>query len=203
MRTLIAVVLPLALAVGELRARAEEAPPATPPPTEQPQQQPQPQPAPDLSQPAPPPGYYVPPQPPPGYVFVSPPAAQLAALEAAGRHKKLAGAILMGSGAGLVLIGSALWIAGAWSQDDACVQANRANTFPNGDHGCENGALVAAGAGTALFGTAVLITGVPVYIIGGSQIARAYQLRRTVWIAPAARPVSSGHGGLGGLALTF
>jgi hypothetical protein len=108
----------------------------------------------------------------------------------------------MGAGAGLILVGSALWIAGAWSQDDACVRATDDHTFPNG-HGCENGALLDAGAGTVLSGTLILITGVPVYLIGASEVARAHQLRNRVYLAPTVHPLSGGRGGVGGLALTF
>jgi hypothetical protein len=171
------------------RGSAQEPPPAPSPP-----------PPPTMPPPGPPPGYYF--QPPPGYFLVPMPTPdEVDALEHAGRTKRRAGIILIASGSGLLVVGTALWIAGAATHDDNCLHSI---AYRYGDDSCENGALIGAGAGTALLGSAAVLVGVPVYVMGNSQLHRALRLRRGMVLAPSIKAAPSGAaGGLATVSLHY
>jgi hypothetical protein len=97
-------------------------------------------------------------------------------------------------------VGGALWIAGAATHDDNCVRTYAYRYY--GDS-CGNGALIGAGAGTAVLGSAAVLVGVPVYIMGNSQISRAWRLRRGLAIAPNIETPRTGIGGVATVALRY
>jgi hypothetical protein len=102
-------------------------------------------------------------QPPPQYYYYvpGPTPAQIDGLEHVGRRHRRVGAILLGAGAGIALVGSGLLIGGAW--DDHC----------DGHHSCGTDALSFAGATTTLIGLGAMIPGIVFYIRGGGEVARA------------------------------
>jgi hypothetical protein len=113
-------------------------------------------------------------------------------LEQSGRHNKRVGAILLGTGGGIALIGTGLLIAAAWDDSD-CVHHN------DGFHhhiDCDHSALSIAGATTTLLGIGVLAPGVGIYVNGGSQVARARRLRSYYWGSASLRP-TLGRGAVG------
>lgn len=127
------------------------------------------------AQPTPPPGwvpYYAP---PPG-----PSAAELDALEADGHHKKRIGAILMGTGGGLALIGTGLMIAGAWHDDGHCHDYYYGYYYYD-DH-CGDTALTVAGATTTVIGLGALVPGIFIFVDGGQEVDAARRARaRCIW----------------------
>jgi hypothetical protein len=113
----------------------------------------------------------------------------------------------MATGGGLILAGTALIIAGWWSDDSICstryVYGGGYQTTYYGDGWCGNRALAIAGATTTLIGLASLGIGIPVYIGGNADVRRARWLRRQLTIAPMLRPnAGSFHAG-GAVALGF
>jgi hypothetical protein len=121
--------------------------------------------------PPPPPSYYYVPAPAPYYV---PPPPRLTIdpveLEQRGHRKKVAGAVLMGLGVGLTAVGIGFGIHGALHAE--C-------------HGHEEHATCTPSAATtemqlgttgAVVGTVMAIAGIPVYIVGGAQVAKARRL---------------------------
>ena len=146
--------------------------------------------------------YAQPPQqyaPPPGYYLVPMPTQdEISALEHAGRQKRTAGIILMSSGGGLLIIGLSLWVAGVNSDDGTCVRTVHGDLVD-----CGNGALTGAGVGTALLGSAAVLTGLPVYFMGNAQLHRALRLRRGYALAPSIKAPPTGAGAVAAVALRF
>jgi len=89
--------------------------------------------------------------------------SSVAAQESSGRRYKKVGAALMGTGGAVALTGTGLWIGGEASQP--CV------AYSTG--GCTWSSLSVAGASTAAVGTALIVSGVIVYVIGGRKMDRA------------------------------
>jgi hypothetical protein len=121
--------------------------------------------------PPPPPSYYYVPAPAPYYV---PAPARLTIdpveLEQRGQRKRVAGAVLMGLGFGLTVVGLGFGIDGALHAE--C-------------HGHEEHATCTPSAATteaqlgtagAVLGTVMGIAGIPVYIVGSAQVAKARRL---------------------------
>jgi len=119
-------------------------------------------------------------QPPPVLVPCVPTVtpAEIDGLERDGRHKKLAGVVLMSTGGGLVAAGTALALA-AWAHDDraSCYRYNGYYGYGYNSGWCGDRSLAIAGGTTMVIGFGALFTGVPVYLIGSSQVARARRLR--------------------------
>ncbi len=115
---------------------------------------------------------------------VLPSPAELDELEHSGHHKKVAGAVLIAGGSALIVAGTALMIAGAWNDGWAgCYQGEYVHyRYGYGygaayGHDCGNHALEFAGGATAIIGFGALGAGIPVYIVGGHEVARARWLR--------------------------
>ncbi len=178
MRKLSTVVVGLLVAAA-VRARADEAPPP-PAPYPAPYRYPPPYPPPSVP-------------PPPPYQLVPPDLGQIDALEAAGMRKRHIGSALMYTGGGLILVGSALAIAGAWDDSDGC---HWHDGHHHDGHACGDPWLSAAGAITTLVGVAALVPGIYLYVAGGKEVARAHRLRRGGWgtieLRPTVGPGSAG-----------
>jgi hypothetical protein len=103
------------------------------------------------------------------------------ALEAAGRHKKRVGAILIASGSAILAAGTGLLIAGSWG-DDCRAFGNGSRYDANDgyhDHrgGCYDRSLSLAGATTSALGVGVLVPGIIIYVSGGKEVDTARRLR--------------------------
>jgi hypothetical protein len=133
----------------------------------------------------PPPELTSPPTFAPYAIVPGPSPEHIQALAESGRRNKRIGAILMGVGGGIAAAGTALLIAGDW--DDGCKQWS-----DDQHHGsCGASSLSIAGATTAFLGSASLITGVIVYVTGGSDASRARRLQRTFWGPISLQPTLS------------
>ena len=113
---------------------------------------------------------------------LAPPAPELDALEAAGRHKKRVGAILIASGSAILAAGTGLLIAGSWG-DDCRVYGNGSRYYVNDGYyysraGCYDRSLSIAGATTSALGVGVLVPGIIIYVSGGKDVDTA---RRRRW----------------------
>ena len=111
---------------------------------------------------APPPQYYAPARP---LTVVDP-----AELEARGHHKKLVGALLMGIGAGLTVVGLGFAIDGAAHAHCSGHEEHATCTDSAATTEAQLGSLAAAG------GTVMALVGIPVYVVGGAQVAKARRL---------------------------
>jgi hypothetical protein len=158
-----AILIGLSWLAADLPASAQTAPPSGAPP-----------PVPEVTAPPPWAPYYIAPGPSP---------AQIDGLEQRGRRNKRTGAILMGTGGGIALIGTGLLIAGA--ESDSC---DHHDDFFHHHHDCSDSALSLAGATTTLLGLAALIPGVVIYVDGGRDMAKARNLRRLYWGSASLRP---------------
>ena len=215
-------VMPLALScvacLGLRVAWAAEPSPPLPPPLPQyevpsPPQHEVPSPPPQLEAPSPPPQYEVPspppqleaPSPPPQLDAPSPPQYNAAPLrpwlppvdsraaELAGRghRKKVAGAVLMGVGAGLSVLGIALALDVAVNRQISCAgHEEHAVCTPSPALTELNSGYVAVSVGQLM-----MLVGIPVYVVGSVQAAKA---RR--WSGQLALQPLFGHAGAGALA---
>ena len=131
-----------------------------------------------------PPQYYAPA--PPQYYAPAPPLAVVdpAELEARGHHKKLVGALLMGIGAGLTVVGLGFAIDGAAHSHCSGHEEHATCTPSAATTEAELGDLAAAA------GTIMAIAGIPVYVVGGAQVAKARRLA-----ALSVQPLLSNGGG--------
>jgi hypothetical protein len=155
-------------------------PPATPPPPPGEPQAVEPQPQPYY---APSPGYYAPPAyaPAPYAIQVDP-----AELERRGRTKKVVGAVFMGLGTALSIVGIGLTIDGGL----------HAECHGHEEHAtCKPSPALTefdAGAGALFVGQVLTIVGIPVYIVGGRQVARARRLAGQVSLQPLVGSAGAG-----------
>jgi len=112
---------------------------------------------------------------------LAPPAPELDALEAAGRHKKRVGAILIASGSAILAAGTGLLIAGSWGDDCRAFGNGSRYDAHDGyyDHrgGCYDRSLSLAGATTSALGVGVLVPGIILYVSGGKEVDTARRLR--------------------------
>src|SRR5262245_53012158 len=115
----------------------------------------------------------IPPPPPGAPQWMPNPEAQ--DLLQRGRRKKLAGALLMGIGGGVLLTGTAL---AAWAYT-----ANDCGQFAN-MRGCVNNPVFQTGAVAIAVGFGALIAGIPVYAVGAAQVRRAQRMSLTLMPAP-------------------
>ena len=137
----------------------------------------------------------VPAPPPPQWVRYGPSAAEVDALEAGGRHQKRIGAILMGVGGGLALVGAGLAVGGAWHDDDSrCYGSSRYRRYRSYDSyydNCGTSALSIAGITTTVVGIAALVPGILVFVDGAGDVDAARRARRCYgvglhpWLGPS------------------
>jgi hypothetical protein len=118
-------------------------------------------------------------------------------MEEAGHHKMTAGVALWASGGGLVALGTILAIAGA---HDGCPGSHVGYHDAYHANICSNG-LAIAGASVGVIGSAALVAGIPVYILGTGEVGRARALRRRLWVAPQVQ--AGPHGAAVSLAAPF
>jgi hypothetical protein len=193
----LAVTSALLLAMLPTSARAQEA--APPSPENPPPQYPAPQyPAPQYPQPQYPqysqPQYsqplYAPPA-APDYVPAPPYAPPLdpVELEHRGKRKKIIGGLLIGVGTALSIAGAVLFIDGAW--DSRCSgHEEHIHCAPSPGDG-----EAQFGVGALLVGQIMTLVGIPVYVVGGRQMAKARRLAARVALQPLV-----GSGGSGAVA---
>lgn len=117
-----------------------------------------------------------------------PSLAEIDALEQAGRRHKRVGAILLGTGGGIALVGVGLAIGGAWDEHECGWYDDYDYRYYHHHHGCGASALSIAGATTTLLGIGVIIPGIVEYVSGGGEVARARHLRRYYWGVASLRP---------------
>jgi hypothetical protein len=117
----------------------------------------------------------IPPPPPMGSSPQWMPNPEAQELMQRGRRKKLAGALLMGIGGGVLLTGTALV---AWTYS-----ANECGQFAN-TRNCLNLPAFQAGALAMAVGFGALVVGIPIYVVGNAQVHRAQ--RMTFSLLPAA-----------------
>lgn len=129
----------------------------------------------------------------PYYVVPGPSPAQIDALEQAGRRRKRAGAILLGTGGAIAIVGTGLLIGGAWDDQGSC---DWHTDHHHQHHHCGDSALSIAGATTTLVGLGAMIPGIVSYVSGGSDVARARRMRGYYWgsvsLAPTLHPDGAG-----------
>jgi len=113
-----------------------------------------------------------PPNPPPCAIL--PPPGEADWLEAAGRHKKRVGAILMATGSTLMVVGTALSIAGFWDHDQRCISYY----YGPSNGWCHDSALTLAGATTTIVGVGALVPGIIEHVRGANEVDEAARLRR-------------------------
>jgi hypothetical protein len=133
------------------------------------------------AEPEPPPIVTTPPPWLPYYAVPGPSPEQIQALEQSGRHKKRTGAILMGAGGTVALVGTSLLIAGAWEDHGGCGWRGDGR-YRDGryhDRACSDTALSIAGVTTSLLGLGALVPGVILYASGAGDVDRARRLKRT------------------------
>jgi hypothetical protein len=128
--------------------------------------------------PLPPPTVYLPP--PPVYYAPSPSVLPVdpVELEQRGHRKKVAGAILMGVGAVLSVVGAGFAIDGALHAE-CSGHEEHAVCKPSSAT-----AEVEGGSTALLLGQVMTVVGVPVYIVGGRQVARARRLSAQLALQP-------------------
>jgi hypothetical protein len=154
----IALLFALFASVSATKARAQEAP-VPPPPAYPPAAYP-PAPAGDDGQ-------------PPNASQVDP-----AELEQRGQDKKTLGVILMGVGAGLAVIGTGFAVDGALNMECSgheehavCKPSPAKSEFE-------------MGSAAALLGVVMAVVGIPVYIVGARQVAKARRLSGQLAVQP-------------------
>ena len=101
---------------------------------------------------------------PPPPVWVQPPNPDANDLLRRGQRKRLAGALLMGIGGGLLLTGAGL---AAWS-----FAVNDCGQFAN-TRSCTYNAGMWTGAVAMAVGFGGIIAGIPLYVVGNHQVKRA------------------------------
>jgi hypothetical protein len=153
-----------------------------------------------------PPLQYAPPYavPPPVYVIPPPNLEAIDALEHSGRHKILAGNVLLVSGSVLAVTGTALLISGVAVEDGSCGRFYH-RYYQDGyyTHCNDRNALAFAGGTTALLGVAALVPGGFIRASGARELATARQLRRGSCCAWSVRPSLSSRGASAALDIRF
>ena len=133
----------------------------------------------NASEPPPPPQVTQPPAWMPYQVVPGPSPAEIQALDQSGRRKKTIGAILMGVGSGIALIGTSLAIAGLWDDGNDCFRYSYDYYWRRG---CGDEALTFAGATTTMLGVGTIVPGIILHIRGGSEVDQARRLRQRFWM---------------------
>src|SRR5262245_15894291 len=101
-------------------------------------------------------------------------------------HKKVAGAALIGVGSGLALVGQILFVHAALnpvSTHNACAMG-----YPDCNYEYLNPLEIVPGGVFVGVGGALLLTGIPLYIVGSTQMHRAERSRPTLTLAPQLGP---------------
>jgi hypothetical protein len=101
-------------------------------------------------------------------------------------QKKVVGAALIGVGSGLALVGQILFIHAALnplSTHSACAMG-----YPDCNHEYLNPLEVIPGGVFVGVGGALLLTGIPLYVVGGAQMRHAERSRPTLTFAPQLGP---------------
>jgi hypothetical protein len=134
-----------------------------------------------------------------------PPRAAIVALERSGRHKIVAGDVLLVTGSALAIAGGGLLIADA-AEDRHCTRFYYGHYYgyANGTSywSCPS-AFGFAGAITLSLGVAALVPGVIIRGQGSRELATARHLRRGGCCAWSLRPNVGTRGALAELAITF
>lgn len=128
--------------------------------------------------------------PAPPYVAPPPYATPIdaAELERRGQHKRVAGGVLMGLGAALTILGMALAIDVAANRQISCSGHEEHATCTPSPALTE----LQSGYVAAVGGQLLLLAGIPVYVVGSVQVARARRLAPQLAVQPL---VSSAGGG--------